>query len=176
MKKVQQVLENRIRIANQAAIDEEEKNRRFCRHDLAHLLDVARIAYIDVLENDIRVGGELLSKEQVYACALLHDIGRAEEYKRGVDHDEAGVDIAREILEDTDFDDDEKLAILTAIDSHRGGVGREELAEDDFSHDLAKALATVIRKADHESRLCFDCDAYSDCYWTEERKNNKIKV
>ena len=52
-----------------------EKERIFCRHTLEHFLDVARISYIQVLENDMKY-----SKEVIYAIALLHDIGRVLEY------------------------------------------------------------------------------------------------
>ena len=70
-----------------------EKDRFFCKHSLEHFLDVARIAYINVLER-----GLSYKKEIIYAIALLHDIGRVEEYKNGISHDIASVKIAEEIL------------------------------------------------------------------------------
>ena len=48
-----------------------ERDRQFCRHDLVHFLDVARLAYIENLERGLGI-----DKELIYAAALLHDIGR----------------------------------------------------------------------------------------------------
>jgi hypothetical protein len=66
------------------AIDAHEADRAFCKHGLNHLLDTARIAYILVLENGLNI-----SKGMVYATALLHDIGRYDEYYHGIPHDQA---------------------------------------------------------------------------------------
>ena len=57
---------------------EYEKDRIFCRHGVEHLLDVARIAYIENLEKNSG-----LSKEIIYGAALLHDIGRYLQYTEG---------------------------------------------------------------------------------------------
>ena len=46
-----------------------EQDRAFCRHDRAHFLDVARLAYIENLERGLGV-----DKELIYAAALLHDV------------------------------------------------------------------------------------------------------
>ena len=43
-----------------------ERDRQFCRHDLVHFLDVARLAYIENLERGLGV-----DKELIYAAALL---------------------------------------------------------------------------------------------------------
>ena len=48
-----------------------ETGRIFCRHQMEHFLDVARIAYILNLEE-----GRGLAKDMIYAAALLHDCGR----------------------------------------------------------------------------------------------------
>lgn len=55
---------------------EEERDRIFCCHQMEHLLDVARIAYIRNLENNLGY-----SKELLYTTAILHDIGKALQYK-----------------------------------------------------------------------------------------------
>lgn len=47
-----------------------KKDRIFCGHDMGHLLDVARLAWIFNLE-----ANQEISKERIYAAALLHDIG-----------------------------------------------------------------------------------------------------
>ena len=68
-----------------------EDDRIYCRHNLTHFLDVARICYILCLENNIYI-----SKDVIYsALTLLHDLGRAYEYKNGTPHDLASIDIAK---------------------------------------------------------------------------------
>ena len=74
-------------------IQELEKDRIFCRHTPEHFLDVARLMYIYSLENKLN-----LSREIIYATALLHDIGRAQQYLSGISHDIAGAEIAGKIL------------------------------------------------------------------------------
>ena len=66
-----------------------EKDRIFCKHGFEHGLDVARIAYIMNLE--MKLGRD---KEEIYLSALLHDIGRIEEYESGTNHQEAGAWVA----------------------------------------------------------------------------------
>ena len=79
-------------------IQELEKDRIFCRHTPEHFLDVARLMYIYSLENKLD-----LSREIIYATALLHDIGRAQQYLSGISHDIAGAEIAGKILTDLHF-------------------------------------------------------------------------
>lgn len=62
-----------------------EKDRRFCCHQMEHLLDVARIAYIRNLE-----AGLGFSKKMIYAAAILHDIGKARQYEEGIPHVKRG--------------------------------------------------------------------------------------
>ena len=52
-------------------IEERETDRIFCLHNLAHSLDVARIGYIMILEQNLNI-----DKELFYAASLLHDAGR----------------------------------------------------------------------------------------------------
>ena len=134
-----------------------EKDRKFCNHTLEHFLDVARIAYIIVLEKKL-----CYSKEVIYSIALLHDIGRVMEYNKGIDHHEASAIIAEEILEHTSFNTEEKALIIKAIKEHR----RESNDE----------LSKIIYKSDKLSRNCFNCKAYNECYWKEEKKNSNIRI
>ena len=74
-------------------IREQERTRVFCLHGIEHSLDVARIGYIKNLEQ-----GLSFRQDVIYAMALLHDIGRCEEYASGKSHHEAGAELARPIL------------------------------------------------------------------------------
>ena len=69
-------------------IDAAEQNRKFCRHTPEHFFDTARIMYIIALEEHLSV-----SKEMIYAAALLHDIGRAEEYRSRMPHEQASAQL-----------------------------------------------------------------------------------
>ena len=90
--------------------------------------------YIYALEEHLE-----LPKELIYAAALLHDIGRAQQYQHNIPHDIAGVEIAREILTDLHFAEQEKELILSSIGHHRKG-------------DSCSTLAALLYKADKQSR------------------------
>ena len=53
-----------------------EEERIFCRHDMSHFLDVARLSWIENLEKGLGI-----EKELIYAAALLHDCGRFRQYE-----------------------------------------------------------------------------------------------
>ena len=136
-------------------IEEYEKDREFCNHTIEHFMDVSRIAYIMILEENLN-----FSKEIVYAIGLLHDIGRVKQYEEGIHHDIASVEISREILKETSFTKNEINIILNGIANHR--------KESD------NKLEEIINKADKLSRQCFNCKAEKECYWSNEKKNFKI--
>ena len=164
MPRVQAVLEHPAFVRALEVVLAAEADRRFCRHDLDHLLAVARIAWILNLERGLG-----LDREQVYAASLLHDIGRAEQYASGTPHDVAGEQLAAAILGtvevDKRFSDDERRSVAAAVGGHRGGDAGE-----------ANGLAQVIREADTLSRSCWACAARRDCYWSDERKNLAIRI
>ncbi len=135
-----------------------EKDRVFCRHGIEHSLDVARILYILVLENSLDI-----SKDIIYAAALLHDIGRYAQYEANISHHQAGADIGRRLLDRYDFTNEEIDIICDAIASHHS------MEEDN------NTLKSLLYKADKISRNCFDCGAYEDCYWDIQLKNSGIK-
>ena len=137
-----------------------EEERVFCGHDLQHFLDVARLAYIFALER-----GYDLSKELIYAAALLHDIGKWKQYTQKIPHEQASAGIAEKILPDTGFDEKEKNEILTAILSHR---------ENTRGNAKGSELSEVLYDADKISRNCYSCAAKEECDWGEEKKNLKI--
>lgn len=139
-----------------------EKDRRFCRHQMEHLLDVARIAYILDLEQNLGI-----RKEVIYAAALLHDIGKYRQYAEGIPHDLASAEIAEKILEDLPenaFSLEEKREILQAIRGHR--CMREDMT----------ALERLLYVSDKKSRMCFACSAESECNWSAEKKNMEIEI
>lgn len=138
-------------------LEELEQKRVFCKHNLEHFLDVARISYIYILENNLDY-----SKEVVYAIALLHDIGRVLEYEENIDHHKASVIIANELLKETYFKDEERELIIKAIENHRKESNDE--------------LSKIIYKADKLSRNCFNCKAIKECYWNEDKKNKTIQI
>lgn len=137
-----------------------ERERIFCCHDTSHFLNVARIAWIENLEKRLAI-----SREMIYAAAMLHDIGRHLQYMQGVPHDEGSVSIASDILKDSGFDEKEQAEILSAIRMHRNP---DAASRDD--------LAGIIYRADKKSRICAFCSASDKCNWPESKKNMKITV
>lgn len=138
--------------------EEYEKDRIFCHHDMQHFLDVARIAYIQCLERNLNI-----EKDVIYATALLHDIGRWKEYKYGISHELAGVELAKDILEECEYSEEEKAMILEAIGSHRK------------KDNLTGSLNEIIYISDKLSRNCFNCKGEELCTWSREKKNLNIK-
>lgn len=132
-----------------------ERDRRFCRHDMTHFLDVARIARAMNAEEEIGADVEL-----IYAAALLHDIGRHLQYSQGKPHELASAEIAPEILRDCGFDEKETCVIIEAILSHRD----ERTAGE-------RSLKGLLYRADKLSRACFCCQAEPECSWKDGRKN-----
>ena len=130
MDRVNQIWGHPVYQEHYKKIQELESERSFCRHTTEHFLDVARLMYIYALEEHLE-----LHKELIYAAALLHDIGRAQQYQYNIPHDIAGVEIAREILTDLHFTEQEKELILSSIGHHRKG-------------DSCSTLTALLYKAD----------------------------
>ena len=135
-----------------------EEDRIFCRHDMAHFLDVARIGTIIAMEEGLNIDREL-----IYGAALLHDIGKHRQYRSGVPHEQASAEIAPSILSDCGFTKEETAVITEAILAHR-----------DSASALEKNLRGVLYRADKLSRPCFSCSASGECSWQESKKNLKI--
>lgn len=138
--------------------EEWERNRKFCRHDIRHFLDVARIAYIINLELNLR-----LSKDIIYAAALLHDIGRWKQYKEGIPHEKASAELAEQILIDCGYESSEINSILSAIENHRKDSIREN------------SLEGLLYRSDKLSRSCYSCKVLEECNWSMEKKNLAIR-
>ena len=157
MERANAVLQHKLFVSAFNRLEAHEKGRGFCGHGMEHLLDVARIAHILNLES-----GSLFPKEIVYATALLHDIGRAKQYEDGTPHEQESAMIAKQILPDCGFDDEETKLILDAILSHRNGNSGEKMG-----------FAGLIYRADKLSRRCFHCAAQADCYLT--KRNTRLE-
>ncbi len=144
-------------------LQELEETRVFCRHQMNHLLDVARIAYI--LNLEMKLG---ISRDLIYAAAILHDIGKGRQYEEGIPHETASADLAEQILADMPaklaFTSEEQQQILTAIRGHR------RLRRD------AEPLEALLYKSDKMSRACFACPAESQCNWSNDKKNMEIQL
>ena len=114
--------------------------------------------YIIALEENITI-----SRDIIYAAALLHDMGRVEQYEKGIPHNIAGADLAAELLPVCGYTDEETECICSAIRCHRGS-----------SESARSGLAELLYRADKLSRRCYDCAAEKECYWDKKRKNNEI--
>ncbi len=136
-----------------------EKDRIFCRHNMAHFLDVARIGRIINAEEGLSTETEL-----IYAAALLHDIGKHMQYAEGIPHEQASARLAWVILPDCGFDQNETDVIIEAIRGHR-----------DERSACENGLKGILYRADKLSRACFCCPAEGECSWKEGKKNRSLR-
>jgi len=155
--KINLIINNHIFKYNLSNIEDLEKNRKYCKHDMQHFLDVARLMYIITLENNFNI-----PKYIIYTTALLHDIGRGEQYENGTAHEIASVSIAKEILELCKYDVKVADEILEAIGNHRDN-------NENFNR-----LSDLLYKSDKLSRNCINCKASVGCKWPRDRKNLDI--
>lgn len=160
LERLNRICKHPVFLSSLGQIRKLEENRSFCRHELVHLLDVARIAYIENLEKQLHI-----SKEMIYAAAMLHDIGRHLQYTHNIPHDEGSAMIAEEILKDCGFSEAEQKELCAAIRMHRT---KETGGQDD--------LAGLLYRADKQSRMCMFCDAEPECDWSMEKKNMELTV
>lgn len=154
MERVNRILQHPVFQRTLEELEELERERIFCCHGLEHLLSVARLACIYNIEESAGLSTELL-----YAAALLHDIGRGEQYRTGTPHETAGVTLAEPILKDCGFSEEERQVILNAISLHR------QLSRED------RSLAGLLARADKKCRPCFACKARPLCNWPVEKQN-----
>lgn len=150
MKIVNAILNNPVYLDHIEKNNSEEKERPFCRHHFDHLLDVARITYILILEE----GNPFISREMSYAAGLLHDIGRWNEYREAGDHAQCSAELAEPILTEAGFTAAEKDLIKKAISEHR-------LKDEASIHRTPLSLA--LSRADSYSRLCYRCETSEEC-------------
>ena len=159
MERIDKILKHDLFILNLGQNEEIERNRKFCRHNMAHFLDVARIGRILNAEESYGLDVEL-----IYAAALLHDIGKHLQYKHGIPHETASAEIAPEILSDCGYDDKETRVIVGAILSHRDSGVKEQ-----------QNLNGLLYRADKLSRACFACGMQQECNWKDDKKNLRLQ-
>jgi putative nucleotidyltransferase with HDIG domain len=141
-------------------IENFERDRIFCRHNMEHFLQTARITLIMCREEFPDIPPDF-----IYSTALLHDIGRAEQYRNGVQHNISGSEIARNILREIGADDEFTERVCHCIMSHRS-------ATDSHSDGFEQ----IFYMADKKSRNCFCCKAQDECKWQTEKRNMNIEI
>ncbi len=136
-----------------------EKDRIYCRHNLEHLLAVARTAQILNLERQANIPQDVL-----YAASLLHDIGRACQYATGQPDRQPGVMLAEKTPKDAAFTPAQPNELLDCGQHHHG---RPWGGTD---------LVSILSEADTRSRPCFSCLAAESCKWSMERRNLSLTI
>ncbi len=159
MDRINQILQHSLFKQYMEANGAKEQERVFCRHNMSHVMDVARIAYILNIEEE-----HYVSKDMIYGAALLHDIGRHVQYETGEKHALVSAGLAPRILADCGFDEAESTAIISAIAGH-----------SDKSIQNDKGLNALIAKADQLSRACYTCPVAEQCNWGADRKNKELR-
>ena len=134
-----------------------EKKRKFCKHNMTHLLNTARIMQILAFEENSDI-----SRDIIYAAALLHDCGRWKQYEDNTPHEIAGAELADKILDECSCSPELKEIIINAIKNHREGGSDDELAK-------------LLYRADKLSRPCFRCKWAKKCSWDDEKKNSELR-
>ena len=173
MERFDKIIKHPLFIEHMEANGVTEKDRIFCRHDMNHALDVARIGRIMAAEEGYNVEMPLL-----YGAALLHDIGRHLQYEKGIPHEVASAQIAPVILEECGFSSREIKTIVEAIEGHRGekkGSLKDGNASVETDCVESKTLAELLYRADKASRACYACEAKIKCNWDDAKKNLSLK-
>lgn len=137
-----------------------ETRRRYCRHDLKHMMDVSDISCkimeesgrLNIMAAEAGLKDRNRAREVVCAAALLHDIARWIQYDTGEDHAQAGARLAVGVLVRAGFDDAEIKTVVRAITEHRREMPDSSL------------LGFVLFLADDLSRDCLGCRARKDCH------------
>ena len=133
--------------------------QNYCSYSFQHHLDVARIAYILILEQsklnyfgkEYALEDKPAAKEMIYAAGLLHDVGIWKQYEEGVDHAAFSAKLARDILSRSLFNLHEIDLICQAIYEH-----------ENISNEMS-FLGEILYRADNLSRVCVKCEHYFSC-------------
>lgn len=159
MERVNRICRHPLWRESMEQICELEQERIFCKHDAAHCMDVARLAFLENLENHLGIEREL-----IYAAALLHDIGRHLQCRESTPHEQGSAALAETILADCDYSPAEREEIVSAILRHR--TPGTETRND---------LAGLLYRADKVSRMCLFCNAAGACHWPDDKKNLSLR-
>lgn len=158
MQRINLILAHDLYVQNIQKNSETEKDWAYCRHDIVHFMDVARIAYILNLERGLG-----LCKELIYAAAVLHDITKWRQIANNEPHNETALEPAETILTDCGFTPAEIKLILDAILHHRKGTSSDHLAQ-------------IIFEADKLSRTCYYCTFdKATCNWDLKQKSQQLR-
>ena len=156
MSRIDKIIQNPQYVDTLKRLQALETDRIFCRHDMSHFMSVARLMWIEVLEQQLSV-----DREVVYAAALLHDMGRVEQMEHGTPHEQASADLAAQILPYAGYNEEEVRQVTSAILSHR-------------KESTTSTLGRILYQADKRSRACWCCSASNLCNWPEQKKNKGI--
>ncbi len=165
MERIEKILSDPIYQEYCAQNTKWEQTRVFCKHDMEHFWQTARVAYILYLESkddDLSLPHLDNIKELLYAAALLHDIGRFKEYEYPtLDHAAESAVLARPLLLAAGFPAGEINLILEAIKNHReqGHAG----------------LSRLLYQADKESRPCSTCPVLDRCKKFDREKRPEVR-
>ena len=154
MNKTGLILQNKTFNNALCSLEKLESDREFCKHDLTHLIEVARIMLIINERENLNLDYNL-----IIGASLLHDLGRINGYKFNSDHHLEGQDLIKRILTECTYSKDEINKILSAISLHKSS------SEDKLSNTLFMA--------DKLSRPCYTCKMKNECYWDNSLKNKR---
>ncbi len=124
MERVNLILNHNTFIDTIKKLAEIELDRKYCIHDIEHLLNVARIMAIKNLEQNLG-----FEKEIIYATAVLHDIGRLEQYQNKKNHGVVGSEMAYTILLECGFSLSDSVVIKDAIKTHNTNEDTNSLGQ-----------------------------------------------
>ena len=143
-------------------LQELEKDREFCGHDMEHFLRVGQIAILLAKENGLSIDAE-----EIMLAALFHDLGRALQYQNGISHAESSAILAEEILLSIGYDPAKTDRICAAVKCHSK---RQDVKIRYAKRGDLKTLEDILSFADHFSRECFACAASDTCKWKAEER------
>ncbi|MBE5899133.1 MAG: HD domain-containing protein [Lachnospiraceae bacterium] len=151
-------------------LNEIEKDRTYCKHDLDHFQEVYQI--LSILSSRRGLDD---SKKLSKTMAYFHDIGRADSYDGN--HRKSSSDFARILLGEYGISGEEIDLICYAIDNHSGRIDVEDayyyIDNNMVEDSLRDTWAKILRISDQLSRNCYICKANAICKWLEGEKTNE---
>ena len=198
MERVNRILRNPVYREALQKNQEAEKERRYCHHDMAHFLDVARIAMLLAAKEQITAAREQplpISEEKELHAFEDGSLPISEEKELHAFEDRS-LPISEEIVyaaalvhdigryrqyEDGTPHEEASAALAADILLDSGFDEKETHVIIDAvrSHRNAgiaeeKSLRGLLYRADKLSRACFACPAQGDCNWSAEKKNMRL--